>query len=115
MKIRSEQIEQMTQARRQETQRSMMQELRETAPSATSHYADAALLAVIEQATLKARTYGITSSEATTAFVKLAVVAGANFDEEPKVRQFLQTPELSPDFKMTLLADLVAEQVKKMP
>ena len=69
MEIRSKQIEQMTQARRQESQRLLMKELRETAPTATSHYDDAVLLAVIEQATQKARTYGIISNESTTVFV----------------------------------------------
>jgi len=113
MKIRPKQIDQVTLARRQESQRLLLNELRQTAPAATAHSDDAQLLTVIEQATAKARTYGVTSNEATTTFVKLAVFAGSCFDEEPGVKRFLQSPDLSPDYKVTLLAELVVGNLKK--
>lgn len=113
MKIRNNQIEQMLQAGRQESNQSLIDEMRQIAPVATSHYNDAELLTVIEQATTKAGTYGITSSESTTTFVKLAIFAGPRFDEEPGVKRFLQSPDLSPDYKIVLLGELVAEHVRQ--
>ena len=113
MRIRSNQIEKMGQKSTQESQQSLIDELRQTAPTATAHYDDAALRSVIEQATVKAGTYGITSRESTTTFVKLAVFAGPCFDEEPSVKRFLELPDLSPDYKVVLLGELVAEDVKQ--
>ena len=113
MRIRSNQIEKILQESTQESQQSLMDELRQTAPTATAHYDDTELRSVIEQATVKARTYGITSSESTTTFVKLAVFAGLCFDEEPSVKRFLESPDLSPDYKVVLLGELVVENMKQ--
>lgn len=112
VRIRKKQVEQFAQSRRHKSQRILMAELRESAPTATAQYTDAELLDVMEQASQKAASYGIESSDSTTAFVKLAVFAGLNFDNDPTVQRFLRSPELTPDFKTQLLASLVAEKLK---
>jgi len=86
--------------------------LRQSSPTATSYLSDDKLLAIIDQATKKARRYGVKSSEATTMFVKIAVFFGISFDEHPTIRQYLEAPELDPDYKIKLLAELVAKNVK---
>ena len=113
MQIRNEQTEQIRLGRREESFRRLLAELRQSAPLATSHLDDANLLDIIEQAAEKAREYGVKSSKATTAFVKIAVFAGISFDQDPAVQQYLQAPELDPDYKVTLLAELASQKIKK--
>ncbi len=111
MQIRTNQVEDMSQAKKHESFRRLLADLRQSSPIATSHLDDASLLTIIEQATEKAHTYGITSNKATTDFVKMAVFAGISFDEEPAIHQFLRTPDLDPDYKVTLLAELAAKKL----
>ena len=68
---------------------------------------------IIEQAVEKAQGYGIQSGEATTTFVKIAVFAGISFDKDPAIQQYLQAPELDPDYKVTLLAELTSKKMKE--
>jgi len=114
MRIRSDQIEQMRQAKQRESYVRVLADLRETSPQATFHLDDASLLAVIEKAAGKARAYGVTGEKATTAFVKMAVFVGISFDEDPTVRQYLQAPELDPDYKVILLAQLVSSKLREL-
>jgi hypothetical protein len=114
MQIREDQILQMARARRDESYRLMLAELRQTAPGATAHFDDAKLLATIRQAAEKAREYGVTSNRATTDFVKIAVFAGISFDQDPTVQRFLKSPELDPNYKVSLLAELVAKRLNEM-
>lgn len=113
MQIRNRQVKQMDQVKKKESFRRLLVELRQSAPRATSHLDDESLLAIIEQAAEKASEHGVKSSSATTAFVKIAVFAGISFDQDPAVRQYLQAPELDPDYKVTLLAELVSEKMKE--
>jgi len=112
MKTRKEQVEKMTAAKKQESFRRLAAELRESAPTATSHLDDDGLMEIIKQATDKALAYGVRSSKATTAFVKMAVFAGISFDQDPSVQQFLKSPDLELDYKVTLLAEAAAQKVK---
>jgi hypothetical protein len=112
MQIRTSQVTQLDRAKKIESFRRLLAELRHSAPQATSHLDDESLLTIIEQATAKARKYGVQSSEATTAFVKIAVFVGPSFDKDAAVKQFLEAPELDPDYKVTLLAELVSEKLK---
>jgi|ERR1044072_831612 hypothetical protein len=111
MQIRTNQVEDMSTAKKEESFRRLLVDLRQSSPFATSHLDDASLLTIIEQATAKAHAYGITSNKATTDFVKMAVFAGISFDEDPAVQQFLRTPDLDPDYKVTLLAELAAQKL----
>jgi len=112
MQIRADQLEQMDQARKDESFRRLVADLRQSAPQATSHLTDEALLTIIEQAVENAHGYGVQSSEATTAFVKIAVFAGISFDKDPAVQNYLRTPELDPDYKVILLAELASKKMK---
>jgi hypothetical protein len=113
MQIRANQIEEMSQAKREESFRRLLVDLRQSAPSATSQFDDESLLSIIRQACDKAANYGVKSSDATTAFVKMAVFAGINFDDDPTIRQYLRTPDLDPDYKVSLLAELVTQKINE--
>lgn len=113
-KIRKEQLVQMEEARKKESYQRLCAELRRSSPVATSHLDDNSLLSVIEQAARKASKYGVTSSQSVTTFVKIAVFAGLAFDENPPIREFLQTPELDPDYKVNQLAKLASEKLQEV-
>ncbi|PZN81337.1 MAG: hypothetical protein DM484_08550 [Candidatus Methylumidiphilus alinenensis] len=115
MEIRKEQIEQMMQLRQKASYERLLRELRRSSPTAVSHLDDERLLAIIEQAARKAKVYGIKNGEATTQFVRIAVFAGLDFDKEPAIAQYLAAPELDPDYKITLLAELVAKKMQEIP
>lgn len=114
MRIRSNQLVQITHAQREESFRRLAMELRRTSPHATSHLDDDSLLETIRQASEKARAYGIESDAATTLFSKIAVFAGSSFDQDPTIQRFLRAPELDPDYKIALLAELVTKKLKEM-
>ena len=114
MEIGKEQIEQMMQLRKKASFQRLLLELRRSSPTAVSHLDDERLLAIIEQAATKAKIYGIKSSGATTQFVKIAVFAGLDFDKEPAIAQYLAAPELDPDYKITLLSELVAKKMQEV-
>lgn len=111
MRIRTNQVEEMGRGKKDESFRRLLAELRQSSPFATSHLDDASLLNIIEQATEKAQAYGVTSNKATTDFVKMAVFAGISFDEDPAIQQYLRNPDLDPDYKVSLLAELAAKKL----
>lgn len=111
VQIRQSQIADMTSLRKEASYRSMVHQLRTSTPNAVKGFSDDSLLNVIRAAAAKAESYGITKAEPLTMFVKLAVFAGPSFDQHPAVAGFLRIPELDPDYKVTLLAQLVAEKL----
>ena len=111
VQVRKNQIDQMCLLRKEKSYRSMRNQLRKSSPDATRGFDDNSLLVLIRSAATKAESYGIMSGESVTTFVKLAVFAGLSFDEHPSVAQFLRMPELDPDYKVKLLAQLVAEKL----
>ena len=113
MQIRPNQVAEMSQAKREQSFRGLLLDLRESAPSATAQFDDESLLSIIRQACDKAATYGVKSNEATTAFIKMAVFAGINFDDDPTIRRYLRTPDLDPDYKVKLLAELVTQKMNE--
>jgi hypothetical protein len=114
MQIRQEQFELMAEARRHASMRRLRTELRQSATFATSHLSDQALFEIMEEATQKARRYGVRSNKSTTLFVKIAVLAGVAFDEDPSIKAFLEMPELDPDYNVTLLAQLACKRINEI-
>jgi len=113
MQIRANQVEEMSQAKKEQSFRSLLLDLRESAPLATAQFDDASLLSIIRQASDKASSYGLKSNEATTTFIKIAVFAGIDFDHDPTIGQYLRNPDLDPDYKVNLLAELAAQKMNE--
>lgn len=113
MKISEQQLAQLGEARRKQSFRRLLTELRQSAPLTTSRLTDETLLDSIEQACNRATEYGVASSKGMTAFAKMAVFSEPSFDRDPAINQYLRSPDLDPDYKITLLAELTARKIRE--
>jgi hypothetical protein len=114
VRLRSEQVEQLRTAKREESFERLLAELRTSSPQATAHLDDAELLAIMRQAADRAGSHGVTGAQATATYIKMAVFFGITFDEDPAVIKFLKAPGLDPDFKVSLLANLVSSKLTEL-
>jgi hypothetical protein len=108
--IRNRQIEKMQAAREEEFCRSSVQFYRNRYPAFVKEMNDQELEQYISAVLNVARALGISSSEATTQYVAVAILGGPRFMSDQKVRTFMTRPGLSPDLRMReLLISVVAK------
>ena len=109
LNIRKEQVEQITATMGEAYHRRLAQFFREAAPGATAQLDDAALIDLVAKGVAKAARYGIENASAIVRFIGLMVTISPSFDEIPEVRTYLERKDLQADFKVHLLADLLAQ------
>src|SRR5438094_1256738 len=72
--------------------------------------ADEDLIQMVRRRIKKAREYGIRWESSLTAFVVLTFIVGANFDEQPAIRQVLTDEQVEPDLRIDQLWERTTEQ-----
>ena len=112
LSIRDEQLEQMNQLRAATYHRQLLRFYRSNTPELVVRFNDQELGHRIAEATKRARTWRIESSEGILQFVGLALAAGRAFDEDPKVHDFLALPGHTTEEKIRRLIDLVVMNLR---
>lgn len=111
LRIRQEQIERIQAARETDFNRSSARFYRKNYPTLVRKMNDQELEQRISDAVKAARALGVCSSESTTQYVALAILAGPSFTTDPKINTFLTRPGLSADRRV---GELLARVVSKL-
>jgi len=75
----------------------------------TNSLDEPALLARVAEADTRAMSHGVRTERGISQFVGLSLVLGADFDQHPRVREYLVQDGRNQDHKMDLLVDCLAE------
>lgn len=103
MIIREAQLRALHQAQHRDYHRGLADRLRRILKEKLQAVDDETLLATISDAHRRAPEFGVTSQDATSKFVGLAVVQGAEFYNQPAALQVLQRADIDGDEKIRLL------------
>ena len=112
MVIRSEQLACMDEAMQKLYHEELRKLLREQSPQLTARFDDRKLLDRIASAVPKARALGVRTGEGIVAYVGLSIAAGPSFNDDTKVRQFLELKSDDPDLKVRWLFKRVLETLQ---
>jgi len=107
--IRPEQAAALDRAWRADFHRRLADLYRHELADLTSSLDEPALLARIAEADKRAMSHGVQTERGISQFVGLSLVLGADFDQHPRVREYLARDGRNQDHKMDLLVDSLAE------
>jgi hypothetical protein len=110
--IRREQITEIDNLKTREYCTALRQKFRKEAPQLISRFDDIELQLRVEEATRKARTWGLKSAAGYIQYVTLALAAGPSFDDDPKVHYYLALPGSTPERKIHRLLELVGQNLR---
>jgi hypothetical protein len=111
MIIRRKQIEELESAILPEYRDRLIAFYRDRAPWFIGRFSDAQLEQRVAHAISRARAFGLSSAEGTMQYVGLALAAGPNFDEDPRVDKFMTRPGSPPEVKLQRLLQLVVRDL----
>jgi hypothetical protein len=109
--IRQKQIDAMYETRFAESVRSYMRLYRTIIPDLIRRFNDEELYDLIHHGIQRAGQYGIVEGKALRLFLALVLIISPKWDEVPNARRFLLNPQLNQEEKLTLLTDVVKEEL----
>jgi hypothetical protein len=111
MLIRNSQVKAMHDAMADEYLRRLMKFYHSRVPQLVSRFSDVELHGRISTAVSKARSLGLISADSIVQYVGLALAAGPEFNDNPKVQQLMTMPGSPPELKLRRLLQLVGSNL----
>lgn len=112
MRIRSEQLEAISDIRLNRHRKDVALFLRDLLPERTARYTDVELEDLVARAVSRAAEYRIETGSSFLQFIGLMLVLGPNFDKDQAVRRYLEQ-DIDGDTKLEALTDSICRHLRR--
>ena len=113
IRLRPEQIDPLNADVQRRYCADLLQFYRRAVGDLVAQHDDQTLLTRIISAEQRGRQWGVYLHESMVRFIGLDLVMGSSFDQVPAVSRLFETPGMSIDMKVNILADIVEGQLRK--